>query len=55
MLSLVITLEELYPGASEEERADAARRLDAYLRVVLEIVDERHRRAVDDSHDSPYD
>lgn len=48
---MTITLDELYPDASEEERADAGRRLAAYLRVVLEIMEEQRRGAVDDSQE----
>ncbi len=48
---MTITLEELYPDASDEEQAEAERRLAAYLRVVLEIADERNHPTVDEPRD----
>jgi hypothetical protein len=50
-----VTLEELYPNATAEQRDEAHRRLMAYLRVVLEIADDQHRARVDAARPDLYD
>ena len=53
LASMTITMEELYPYATAEEREEARQRLEAYLRLILRIherleierVDERESRA----------
>ena len=49
--TMTLSLEDLYPDATDEERAEARRRLAAYLRVVLEIVDDERRRSFDEPQD----
>ena len=52
---MTITIEELYPDASEEERKEARRRFEAYVRLVLRIQDRLEAERVDGDEDQAYD
>ena len=52
---MTLTLRDLYPDASEDQLREADRRLDALLRVVLEIVEQRHMSDVDEGSRQTYD
>ena len=46
---MTVTLEDLYPDATDEERAEAERRFEAYIRIVIAIA----RKEIDGSADNP--
>lgn len=50
-----ISIEDLYPDATAEERAEAEYRLDAYLRLVIRIADRLAADPVDEQEKDPYD
>ena len=51
MKEMAITIEELYPDATDEECKEARRRLEAYVRLVLRIQDRLEAERVDGDKD----
>ena len=52
---MTITMEELYPHATEEEREEAQQRLEAYLRLILRIHERLEIERIDENEKQAYD
>ncbi len=52
---MTITIEDLYPDATSEEREEAHRRLSAYVRLVLRIQEHTESQDVDEAASEAYD
>ena len=55
LASMAITMEELYPNATEEERAEAQQRLEAYLRLIRRILERLESERIDENQKQAYD
>ena len=50
-----ISLDDLYPDATEKQKRDAELRLETYLRIVLSIAKKKRERLLDEAQSRPQD
>ena len=50
-----LSIEDLYPDATREQREEAHRRLSAYVRLVLRIQEHMESQDVDEATSEAYD